>query len=224
MPCDMIKWPDFSALQVLLLELGSKERNWKLGRLLHQLSLISLSIVSDMDVQSSLVTEDCMAIEHFLLNSSGLKEFYYHSYKAVEGVEGLAMALARNRSLPLKRLSVGEKCTLTDAATEYLTQFITNTTSLESLHLTMSGTSTCSARACLLLIKCLDRNTTLQDHNLDERKLIVTVCCDKEANDLAQLLEYCNNTSGINWTNLEITVLEHLNFLWPFITTLPCGS
>lgn len=58
MPCDMIKWPDFSALQVLLLELGSKERNWKLGRLLHQLSLISLSIVSDMDVQSSLVTED----------------------------------------------------------------------------------------------------------------------------------------------------------------------
>ena len=190
-PCDVIPWPDLSALQVLNLEIrGGK--NWRLESLLPHLSLESLTISCTGD--GGLVFEDCVAIGQHIKSTTCLKELYIKQYSYCivrddKETEVISEALSDNQSLPLERLKLDCFGTFTDTVTDCLAQFITNTTTLR--HLTIRY-YTFSAYGLLALVRALHHNSTLQEKSLKE--LIVTVDGDNEAKDCAQLLvEYPDN-------------------------------
>ena len=181
--CDDISWPNLFGIQVLNLGFWSK-MNWRLDTLFAHLSLESLII--SCTGNGVLVFEDCDAIGLHIKSTTCLKELciaHCTDYLANEGIEVISEALSDNQSLPLERLKLNFYGTFTDTAADCLTQFITNTTTLQ--HLTICYCRF-SAPGLLALVQALHQNSTLQEKSL--KTLKVTVNSDNEANDFAQLL------------------------------------
>ena len=198
-----ITWPDLSELRVLILRINYKVTNWKLSNLFHHLSLESLSILCNYEAKEDFLTEDFMAITQYIMHSQNLKELCFYSNKYFEGVEAITKALASNQSLETLYIVVDEDYILTNTSAKYLSQFITNTTTLQLLYLYNSGKVTCSANGCLMMPKT-KKNTTLQDLNVVTDELNTTVCGESEAHNIAELLKYDPNIDvGVIWTNIK---------------------
>ena len=186
--CNMITWPDLSALRVLRLEISDKT-SWRLDTLLPHLSLESLTI-QGYSGDVSLVYEDCVAIADHITAVGCLKELCFISYDENDGLvvigdkgmEAITKALADNQS-PLERLDLELKCKFTDTAADCLAQFISNTAILQYLTIWWS---TLSAHGLLELARAIHVNSTLQKKTLEG--LRCTVNGDDEAKDFAQLL------------------------------------
>ena len=134
--CSSIAWPDLSGLRVLKLGF-SYRRNWTLDTLLPHLSLESLTLGTHYR-DGALIQKDCVALVNCITTSEDcLKDLCLQDYDGSllsdEGVESITKALADNQSLPLRRLDLECRCTLTDTAAHCLAQLITNTTTLQHL-------------------------------------------------------------------------------------------
>ena len=103
-PCDEITWPDLSQLRVLQLEICTSA-GVKLDSLLPHLSLESLTITGEYDDEAKLEYEDCVAIEHHLINTSTLKHISISDfYCSASGLLVLARAIHDHPTLQEKEL------------------------------------------------------------------------------------------------------------------------
>ena len=158
-----------------------------------------------------IVFEDCVAIaDHIKCTTSSLKELYKNKTQQLiigrddKGLEVIIKALAENQSLPLKRLVVKWICTLTDAAKDFLAQFISNAITLQYIVILWCAPS---AHELLELARAMYDKSTLREKTLE-----VFSCranSDDEAKDLAQLLiEYPHNVVFVNHNAIMITQIS----------------
>ena len=89
-----------------------------------------------------------------------------------EGLEKITNALAGNQSLPLERLELSGIFTFTDTAAYCLTQFISNTTTLQ--YLIIEWDCTFSAHGLLQLAMTIHDNSTLQEKSLRHLQSVQT--------------------------------------------------
>ena len=212
---DSITWPELSALRVLSLNISGKT-SWRLGTLLPHLSLESLTITLSIDNQVvGLMFEDCIAIGDHITTTTCLKELrfvsrnnmndmYRHLLTDIhvddKGLEAITKALADNQSLRMERLVMDWDFKFTDTATDHLTHFISNTTTLQYLRIWWC---TVSAHRLLQLAKAVHDNSTLQETSLED--LSCTVNGDDEVNVLARLLVHYPQVVGEYKNNIMIT-------------------
>ena len=213
--CDSITWPDLSVLRVLSLNI-SGITSWRLDSLLPHLSLESLTLALNEDSANvGLRFDDCVAIGNHITTATHLKELCFVYRKDIilthspvvdirEGLEAIIEALTGNHSLPLERLEFEWNCTFTDTAANYLTQFISNTTTLQYLRIWWC---TVSAHRLIELAKAVHDNSTLQKKSLED--LCCTVNGDDEAKELAQLLVEYPQVMGQCRTNTRITQISN---------------
>ena len=190
-PCDQITWPDLSALQQLELII-SGETNRKLNTLLPHLSLESLTIAPASHITSKLVHEDCVAIGDHITSTTSLKELCISSdtISSDKGVEAITAALACNQSLPLERLELKCKCTVTATAGDSLAQFITNTTTLKYL-------SICNFNRMEAITAALASN---QSQPLERLEL---KCCTFTATAGDSLAQFITNTTTLKYLSIK---------------------
>ena len=204
--CDIIKWPDLSALVVLTLEMcGNNDR--RLDSLLSHLSLQSLTIASYTNGKTKLLNKDCVAIAELILSATCLKEFCMRQdldigniFLDEEGFENITLALVNNQSLQLEYLELSSLYFNTlESAVGHLIKFLTNTTTLRVF------TSMCSSFVPYMLLdmaQLMHQSSTLFSWDMDG--LICYIYGDGDANDFAQLLlNYPDMRGLMNWSVME---------------------
>ena len=213
--CSSITWPDLSGLRVLHLAI-SGERNWRLDTLLPHLSLESLTIVPARERGiSTVVFEDCEAIEMLLSSSNCLKclhfIFKYSGFAfldiAPQGMEAITKAMSENEHLPLRSVVMECGWTFSDTAAHSLAVFIRKSTTLH--HLSMRW-CTFSAHGLLELAQAMHHSSSLQERELEG--LTCTVDGDDEATYCVQLLHHYphmvdwldwGDGDGIQWSHIS---------------------
>ena len=198
-----ITWPDLSALRILELII-SGETDWKLNTLLPHLSLESLTIVPASDITSRLMYEDCVAINNHITSKTNLKELIlsgnisFYGMMTGIGVETITAALASNHSLPLERLEL--ECRFTVTAVDNLAQLITKTTTLKYLSIKSGfrGVEVITKKSVEAITVALASN-----QSLPLKRLELECNCTFTATAVDSLVQFITNTTTLQYLSIK---------------------
>ena len=195
-PCNKITWPDLSQLRVLKLEIWTSA-GVKLDSLLPHLSLESLTITSECD--GRLEYEDCVAIEHHLMDTSTLKHISISRCDcSASGLLVLARAIHDHPTLQEKELENLYVFTLEgDDEAQDLAQLYNEDLNIISDHLEVTGISTAGAVA---LAQVLQHTSTLRRLYLSNNSI-----SDAGAVALAQALHHNSTLRELYLSNNSIS-------------------
>ena len=187
--CCSIVWPNLSELKMLKLRVCD-ETILKLDSLLPDLSILSLVIEASHDLVSiTLSLEDCEAVAKLISLSHCLKNLCIDIGMDETGLADITKAIAHNVLLPLENLEIQCFCDLT---LDYLSQFITNSVTLQSLRIGYCGVDLHGLQVFFEAIHCRSIRTELQNFSI--------IVNGGDVYEFIDLLEYiANRIDSLNW-------------------------
>ena len=204
--CSQISWPELSSLQSLTIDTTRYEEdeamNWELDYLLPQLSLFSLTLLSN----SSLSFEDCKAVANYITNTSTLKYLHILLYYPLNGMDKIFAAIIEKEVRPNFTLEILDECKIDNEDAENLAYYI-RTAALSKLY--FSGLEF-SAYGALQVARALRAVPDLEADTLyfSLRKPIYVPHAFELFNDYSDLLDMERHCQDVVLRN--VCVLFHL--------------